>query len=69
MWHRKFDRDNNLIEGCGGRVFVDRAVSDDSWIEPVCIKCGRRWLLDVSNNVFAKRLVRIEKRFVNAGNK
>ena len=66
MWHRKFDRQGSLIEGCGGRVFIDRAFSNDSWVETICVKCGKRWLLDAMKNAFARKLVKIERSFVNA---
>lgn len=69
MWHRKFDKEDNLVEGCGGRVFVDRAYSNNDWIETACIECGKRWILDADKNLFAKMLVKSENRFLNAGNR
>lgn len=69
MWHRKFDREGNQTEGCGGRVLVDRAFSNENWLELACIECGKRWLLDALSNALARTLVRKELRFVNAGNR
>ncbi len=69
MWHRKLDREGNLVEGCGGRVFVDRAFSNNDWLESACIECGKRWILDANTNALARRLVKAERQFVNAGNR
>lgn len=67
MWHRKFNKEGKQIEGCGGRVFVDRAFSSDSLIEIACLKCGVRHILDPDKNPLARWLVKQEKKFVNAG--
>lgn len=67
MWHKiKIDRDGNHLSGCGGRIFVDRAFSNDSLIDLSCIECGWRKTLDPQENALARSLVRHEQKFVNA---
>lgn len=69
MWHRKLDREGKLVEGCGGRVFVDRAFSGDGYQELSCIECGKRWIIEVVNNALGRRVAQAERKFINAGNK
>jgi hypothetical protein len=66
MLHQRFNRAGELISGCGGRVFVDRAHSDDRFLELACIECGKRWNLD-GNNRFAAHLLLKEQVRLNAG--
>lgn len=46
---------------CNGRVFIDRAYSNQGRIELSCIECGKRWELHESTTM-AKILTKIERR-------
>lgn len=39
---------------CGGRVFVDRLLSEKMHVELACILCGKRWMLNKEKNRLAR---------------
>lgn len=51
---------------CGGRVFVDRVLSEQSHLELACVICGKRWMLGKKKSGFAKWLTLIEQQYANA---
>lgn len=51
---------------CGGRVFIDRLLSEKMHVELACIMCGKRWMLNKEKNSLARRLFRQEQARENA---
>lgn len=46
---------------CGGRIFVDRLLSEKMHVELACLLCGKRWMLNKEKNGLARWLYRLEK--------
>ena len=51
---------------CGGRVFIDRLLSEKQHIDMACIMCGKRWMLNKEKNRLAAWLYRQEQMRENA---
>ena len=46
---------------CGGRVFIDRLLSEKKHVELACLKCGKRWMLSKQRNPLARYLLAKER--------
>jgi ethanolamine ammonia-lyase small subunit len=53
---------------CGGRVFVDRSVSEPTHVELSCIICGERWESLSTTNAFTSWILRKEAAFLQKSN-
>lgn len=62
----RYDKDGNVVQTIRGRVFVDRIFSERKHVELFCLRCGTRWMLDKTKNVFAAWIVRVEDAHANA---
>lgn len=47
---------------CGGKVFIDRVLSQLDYIECSCICCGKRWVFSKTKSATGRWLNQIEQR-------